>query len=100
MCTTGFRATFFILGTTLESRLTEFCRIIPDDPLFDVQSHTYSHRMLKDNRMHGPGLNLNELRKEISLGIELVEVVFERQCIGVRSGCGFFNGLQGEPDRF
>ena len=92
-------ATFFLLGRTLESRGSELRRMIPDDSLFDIQSHTYSHRMLKDNRMHGPGLSLDELRIDIRRGIELVEAVFERPCIGVRSGCGFFKGLQGEPAR-
>lgn len=92
-------ATFFILGTTLERRGAELRRVFGEDPLLDVQSHTYSHRMLKDNRMHGPGLDLGELRREIRLGMDLVEQVFERPCAGVRSGCGFFNGLQSEGDR-
>jgi polysaccharide deacetylase len=92
-------ATFFMLGRTLEIHATDLRRIIPDDPLFDIQSHTYSHRMLKDNRVYGPGLELSELRHEISRGLEVVEAVFDRQCIGVRSGCGFFKGLRGEPQR-
>lgn len=92
-------ATFFVLGTVLEKHGAELRRIFGDDPLFDIQSHTYSHRMLKNNRMYGPGVDLDELRCEIRLGIELVEQVLERPCIGVRSGCGFYNGLQGESER-
>lgn len=92
-------ATFFMLGTTLEERGSELRRIFGSSPLFDVQSHTYAHRMLKDNRMYGPGLDLDGLRHEIMRGVELVEEVFERACVGVRSGCGFYNGLQGEGDR-
>ena len=55
--------------------------------------------MLKDNQMHGPGVSLEELHREIRLGIDRVEQVFERPCVGVRSGCGFHGGLGGEPER-
>ena len=92
-------ATFFVLGKVIERWDKELKTIFGDDSLFDIQSHTYSHRMLKDSRMHGPGISLDELRKEISLGIKLVEEGLERPCIGVRSGCGFFNGLQRERER-
>ncbi len=33
------------------------------------------------------------------LGIRLVENVFERPCVGVRSGYGFHGGLRGERER-
>ena len=92
-------ATFFILGTVIERWGEELKALFGDDPLFDAQSHTYSHRMLKDSRMHGPGISLDEVRKEISLGVQLVRERLERPCIGVRSGCGFFKGLQGEDER-
>jgi peptidoglycan/xylan/chitin deacetylase (PgdA/CDA1 family) len=92
-------ATFFVLGTTLEERGGDLRAIFADDPLFDLQSHTYSHEMLKDNRMHGPGVSLEELHRQIKLGMDLVEQVFQRSCIGVRSGCGFYRGLRGEPER-
>jgi peptidoglycan/xylan/chitin deacetylase (PgdA/CDA1 family) len=92
-------ATFFMLGTVLEQRGADLRRSFGDDPLFDIQSHTYSHRMLRDNRMHGPGVSMEELHKEIGWGKRWVEEVFERPCIGIRSGCGFFNGFRGERER-
>ncbi len=46
-------ATFFVLGTVLERRRVELRALFGDDPLFDVASHTYSHWLLKDNRVHG-----------------------------------------------
>jgi len=92
-------ATFFILGTVLEQKGNELRSIFSDSPLFDIQSHTYSHKMLRNNRMHGAGISLEEMRKEIELGKKLVEDVFERPCIGVRSGCGFHRGFQGEVER-
>ncbi|NUP99910.1 MAG: polysaccharide deacetylase family protein [Armatimonadetes bacterium] len=95
----GVPATFFMLGRVLEQKGTELKAIFGDDPLFDIQSHTYAHQMLRDNKMHGPGVSLDELRREITLGREWVERVFERPCIGIRSGCGFYQGFQGEAER-
>lgn len=95
----GIPATFFVLGRVLEQRGKELKAILGNSPLLDLQSHTYSHRMVKDNQMHGPGMSLEELAQDIALGKRLVEDTFERPCVGVRSGCGFFHGLCGEPDR-
>lgn len=92
-------ATFFVLGTVLETRGADLRRLISDDPLFDVASHTYSHQMLRGHRLHGPGVDLDGLRREIEGGVRLVEEVFDRPCRGVRSACGFFHGMQGHPDR-
>ena len=55
--------------------------------------------MLKDSGMHGPGISVDQVREEIALGKRWVEDVFERPCIGVRSGCGFYRDLQGEVER-
>jgi hypothetical protein len=88
-----------VLGTVLERRGAELRALFDDDPLFDLASHTYSHRLLKDNRVHGPGVDLDELGYEIERGLRLVEEVFERPCIGVRSGYGFYGGLRGEEER-
>jgi len=49
--------------------------------------------------MHGRGVSLAELRREIVRGRELVEEVFARPCIGIRTGCGFYRGFQGERER-
>ncbi len=92
-------ATFFVLGTVLERRGTELRAIFGDDPLFEIASHTYSHRPLKESRLHGPGVGLDELGWEIGSGLRLVEEVFERPCAGVRGGYGFYGGLRGEGQR-
>ncbi len=94
----GIPATFFILGRVLELRGDDLKPIL-DDPLFDLQTHTYQHQMLRDNKMHGAGVSLEELRRELSLGKDWLERVFERPCVGVRSGCGFYQGFQGEAQR-
>ncbi|MDH7571588.1 MAG: hypothetical protein QHJ73_18580, partial [Armatimonadota bacterium] len=44
-------------------------------------------------------ISLEGLREELVLGKRWVEDTFERPCIGVRSGCGFFRGMQGERER-
>ncbi|MDH7571344.1 MAG: polysaccharide deacetylase family protein, partial [Armatimonadota bacterium] len=49
----GIPATFFCLGRVLEQKGRELKAIFGDSPLFDLQSHTYAHRMLRDNQMHG-----------------------------------------------
>jgi hypothetical protein len=92
-------ATFFVVGTVLERRGGELRAIFGDDALLEVASHTYSHRLLKDNRLHGPGVGLDELEEEIRDGLRLVEEIFERPCVGVRAGYGFHGGLRGEPER-
>jgi len=91
-------ATFFIVGKLLQKDGPEYRRLL-DDPLFDVQTHTWSHPMLKDSRPHGPGVSLEEVDFEVREGKRWVEEVFERECLGLRPGCGFENGFQGAPDR-
>jgi len=88
-------ATFFILGKTLDANPAEYRELL-DDPLFEIATHTYSHRMLRDNEFCGPAISLEEKRQEILEGKDAVERVFERHCIGLRPGCGFDNGLIGE----
>ncbi len=91
-------ATFFIVGRLLEAHGPAYRRLL-DDPLFDVQTHTYSHQILKDSRPHGPAVSLEEMEHEVGRGKELVEEVFEQECIGLRPGCGFENGFAGVPER-
>ncbi|MHC4203970.1 MAG: polysaccharide deacetylase family protein [Planctomycetota bacterium] len=85
-------ATFFIVGRTLNANPAEYRELL-DDPLFEIATHTYSHRMLRDNDFCGPAISSEEKRKEIFEGKDAVERVFERPCIGLRPGCGFDNAL-------
>lgn len=87
-------ATFFIVGKTLAANAREYRQLL-DDPLFEVASHTWSHRMLLDNPFCGPATTAEGVREEIFLGKKAVEDVFQKPCVGVRSGCGFVNGLRG-----
>ena len=90
-------ATFFIVGKVLDANPAEYCKLL-DETLFEIASHTYSHRMLRDNDFCGPAVSMEERRKEIFKGKETVERVFERDCIGVRPGCGFVDALRGQTE--
>ncbi|MCE5250532.1 polysaccharide deacetylase family protein [bacterium] len=90
-------ATFFIVGKTLEANSADYRQLL-NDPLFEVASHTYSHRMLRDNPFCGSEIPLNEKRTEIFKGKEVVERVFGKPCTGLRPGCGFVDGFRGAND--
>ncbi|MBI5723931.1 MAG: polysaccharide deacetylase family protein [Planctomycetes bacterium] len=91
-------ATFFIVGKMLQADPDEYRRLL-DDELFEIASHTYSHRMLRDNPFCGKQIGPADLREEIFRGKEEVEKTFPgRKCIGLRPGCSFEDGLKGAPD--
>lgn len=89
-------ATFFIVGTLLERDGKRYRELL-DDPLFDVQTHSWSHQMLRDSPQHGPAVPLDQVEFEIAEGKRRVEDVLERQCLGMRPGCGFEDGFAGAP---
>ena len=90
-------ATFFITGRVLEAQGPQY-RALLDHPLFEIASHTYSHKSLRDHPFCGPAVSPAEIAQELTEGKRLVEEVFDRTCLGVRPGCGFEQGLRGAPD--
>lgn len=93
----GFPGTFFIVGKRLEEEGAEYRAVLGDMPDFEIASHTYSHRMLRDHPFCGPAPERAERLCEIRQGKDLVEQVFQRPCVGLRPGCGFANALRGDP---
>jgi hypothetical protein len=90
----GLPATFFVVGRCLEKHGAELRRIL-DDELFDIQSHTLSHALLKGHRVHGAGVDDDGAKREIAEGVRLVREVLGRPCEGLRSPCGFDGGFRG-----
>jgi hypothetical protein len=86
-----------IVGKTLEAHAREY-RDLLDDPLFEIASHTWSHKMLRDHPWCGPAASAEQIWEEIFRGKEIVERVFERPCLGLRPGCSFDVGLRGAPN--
>jgi len=90
-------ATFFIVGKALESDPAGYRELL-DDPLFEIASHTYSHKMLRDHPVCGPAASPAEIREEIYRSKEVIEQLFGRACRGMRTGCGFTEGLRDSPE--
>jgi hypothetical protein len=90
-------ATFFITGKTLEANAKEYQELLTN-PLFEVASHTWSHKLLRDHVLCGPAASAAEKREEIFRAKELIERVFERPCLGLRPAVGFDNALRGAND--
>jgi hypothetical protein len=93
----GMPATFFIVGKVLEETPEEFHRLL-DDPLFEVASHSWSHKTLMNHPMCGPAASPDEVWEEVQRGVESVERVFGRRCRGFRPACGYADGLRGAPE--
>ncbi len=92
-------ATFFCLARVVEEHGEELRKIFGNDPLFDIQSHTYTHRMLRDHKIHGPAIPLEEMYFEVGKAADLIGDVLGKRPIGMRSPCGFEHGMKGEPER-
>jgi hypothetical protein len=91
-------ATFYIVGQRLEEEGRAYRALLGDSPLFEIASHTYSHRMLRDHPFCGPAVDAAARQQEVILGKERVEQTFARPCLGLRPGCSFDVGLRGDPD--
>lgn len=92
----GFPGTFFIVGKRLEEEGADYRAVLGDVPEFEVASHTYSHKMLRDHPFCGPAPEQVIRSQEIREGKAWIEQTFQRECIGLRPGCGFTEGLRGD----
>ena len=90
-------ATFFITGRTLAAHTKKYKALL-DSPLFEVASHTWSHKLLRDHVLCGPAVSAEEKREEVFRAKELIERVFERPCVGLRPAVGFDNALNGAAE--
>ena len=90
-------ATFFVVGRLLEVNPGKY-EVLRDEKLFDVESHTYSHKLLKNSVVHGEGASLEVVETEIARANDLLSSTFDRDIIGFRTPCGFYRGLRGRKD--
>lgn len=91
-------ATFFIVGRLLAEEGSEYRQLFGDSELFEIASHTYSHKLLHDHPVCGRAANAEQIHTEIVEGKRLVEECFERPCVGLRPACGFEAGFRGVPE--
>ena len=91
-----FLANFFIVGKRLGEEGMEYRNLLGDVPSFEIASHTYSHRMLRDHPFCGPAPGKEARLQELQLGKEMVEQTYGGPCIGLRPGCGFAERLRGD----
>jgi len=93
----GVPATFFIVGRLVENEGAAYKELLDEPGLFEMASHTYSHKMLRDHPICGPAVGADEIHRQVFRGKELVEDLFGRECLGLRPGCSFDVGLSGAP---
>jgi peptidoglycan/xylan/chitin deacetylase (PgdA/CDA1 family) len=88
-------ATFFIVANILNTSNKLMVRKLLDDPLFEIASHSYSHKVVLDHPICGKAENA---RKEIIDSKKKLEDLFSKKIIGFRTPCGYPEGLRGEKE--
>lgn len=97
--------TLFVTGTTLENNVGSFSAIAAKPQLFDVESHTYSHTLLKtvyqdvDGKITiWRGGSIEALREEISRSVELTRELLGVEVKGLCGPWCYYRGLSDRPD--
>ena len=102
----GAPCTFFVCGRTLLHSL-EAMESVAASPLFDIQSHTYSHVVFRDVRYRPTGSDAEAvipetpavaLREELRWTSGLIQRYLGRECVGLRTPFGYYRGLRERPD--
>ncbi len=97
-------ATLFIVGRTLERNAPHFEPLV-DDPLFDLQQHTYSHQLMKTLYIEDGksvrlvrGVSAAETQEEVRKTNELLRRYLGVECIGVTGPWCYYRGLRNSPE--
>ena len=96
----GLPATLFVCGRTLVFGLRAL-RSAARNPLFDIQQHTYSHVLFKEDRWLGtvfPAAPVQALQHEVSVTSALLKKHLGVECIGLRAPHGHDLGLSDRPE--
>jgi len=94
----GIPATFFVVGRLLEQERADCLDLLDEEGLFEAASHSYSHRLVRDSPVSGKAADAETIHHELVRSLELVEEVFGRECLGLRTPVGFTDGLSGAPE--
>lgn len=86
-------ATFFIVANILDRNNKLMVKQLLDDPLFEIASHSYSHKVVLDHPICGKE---EDARKEIVDSKKMLEDIFGKEIVGFRTPCGYPEGLKDE----
>jgi peptidoglycan/xylan/chitin deacetylase (PgdA/CDA1 family) len=96
----GVPGTLFVCGRTLVHNV-EALEPFVDHPLFDIQQHTYSHTLLKDDSWKGGTFLASPvvaIEQEVRQTSEAMERLLGITCIGLRTPHGYHLGLTDRPE--
>lgn len=91
-------ATLFIVARLLDEQGDDYRRLLGDDPLFEIASHSYTHMLLRDHPVCGKAGPKEEYEREIVESKRRIEELFGREVAGFRAPVSFEDGLRGAPD--
>lgn len=97
--------TLFVVGKTLQNNAEAFQEAADRRDLFDIQSHTYSHCLLKtvcqdvDGKITiWRGASMQKLRSELKRSVEATRDVLGTQVEGICGPWCYYRGLADRPD--
>ena len=96
----GVPATLFVCGRTL-THATDAVQAAAANPLFDIQQHTYSHLLFKDQAWKDGVFRASPphaIGEELAFTSALIERYAGSRCIGLRTPFGYYRGLRDRPD--
>lgn len=91
-------ATFFIVAGLLDKQGAEYARLFNGQAHFEIASHTYTHMLLRDNRICGKAGPPEHFRREIVESKKRIEDQLGRAVQGFRPAVGFSEGFRGAPE--
>jgi hypothetical protein len=93
-------ATLFVCGRTLVHSVDVFLPYV-EHPLFDIQQHTYSHTLFKEDHWKG-GTFIASSREAIEFEIRMTSEAFRKylgiETYGLRTPHGYYKGLTDKPE--
>ncbi len=92
--------TLFVCGRTLVHNV-EALEPFVDHPLFDIQQHTYSHTLLRDDHWKGGTFLASPtvaIETEIAQTSRALKRLLGVDCIGLRTPHGYYRGLCDSPE--